>query len=68
MYIVHITCNIEIMNIKLQPETRRIIVAFAAKEDIAFEDAMEILICEGVKTLNHTGNIPNFLVCNSVCK
>jgi len=37
----------------MTPETRRIIIQFAAKENVSYQDALEWLVMEGIKAVQH---------------
>lgn len=36
---------------EISPESRRVIIQYAARENIKFNEALEILICEGIKSI-----------------
>ena len=40
---------------KISPESRRLVIQYAAKENLTFDVALECLIMEGVKALGAAG-------------
>ena len=46
------------MSNEITPESRRAIIAYAAKENLSFDVALECIVMEGIKIINNDSYTP----------